>query len=172
MALIRNANPAKRSVSAELHVEVWDILDRKFPPKWVGRGGPLIWPPPVPDLTQFDSFFWGYIKDISVCLPTLTATLTKGADIARPAANTVTPAILINVWTELYRYRICRPTHGALSETAQLDPKSFQFSFLCCIVMPACIALLFYCNHFIDVYCHLFIPTRVALEFMSHRSRE
>jgi len=24
----------------------------------------------------------------------------------------------------------------------------------------------------VNVYCHLFIPTRVALEFMSHRSRK
>jgi len=38
--------------------------------------------------------------------------------------------------------------------------------------MPACTLLLFYRNHFIDLYCHLFIPTRVTLEFMSHRSRE
>jgi len=38
--------------------------------------------------------------------------------------------------------------------------------------MPACIVLLFYRNHFIDVYCHMFITTRVTLEFMSQGSRE
>jgi len=34
----------------------------------------------------------------------------------------------------------------------------------CCIVMPAGTVLLFYRNHFIDLYCHLFIPIRVTLE--------
>jgi hypothetical protein len=29
----------------------------------------------------------------------------------------------------------------------------------CCIVMPARTLLLFYRNHFIDLYCHLFIPS-------------
>jgi len=37
--------------------------------------------------------------------------------------------------------------------------------------MPACTVLLFYRNHFIDEYCHLFIPTRVTLEFMAYTSR-
>jgi len=42
----------------------------------------------------------------------------------------------------------------------------------CCIVMPACTVLLFDFNRFIDLYCHMLIPTRVTLEFMSNRSRE
>jgi hypothetical protein len=135
MALIRHANPAERGDPAVLHFDEWDFLDRKFPPKWVGREGPIIWPPPVADITQFDSFFWGYKKDISVCLPTLTATLPKGAESARPAAKSVAPAILINVWTELYRYRTCRPTNDALNETPQVGHKCFQFSFLCLLLL-------------------------------------
>jgi hypothetical protein len=42
----------------------------------------------------------------------------------------------------------------------------------CCTVTPACIVLLFYCNYFIDLYCHLAIHTHVTQEFMSQRSRE
>jgi len=33
--------------------------------------------------------------------------------------------------------------------------------------MPACTVLMFYRNHFIDVYCHLFIPTPLTLEFFT-----
>jgi len=33
--------------------------------------------------------------------------------------------------------------------------------------MPACIVLLFYRNHFIDLYCHLFITNRVTIEFVT-----
>jgi hypothetical protein len=28
---------------------------------------------------------------------------------------------------------------------------------VCCIVLPACIVLLFHCNHLIDLYCHMLI---------------
>jgi hypothetical protein len=50
-----------------------------------------------------------------------------------------------------------------------LVPSSVEYlnKFLCCIVMSACPVLLFYRNHFIDMYCHLFIPTRVILEFVT-----
>jgi len=37
----------------------------------------------------------------------------------------------------------------------------------CSIVMPACTVLLLCCNHFIDLYCHMFIPTHVTLEFVT-----
>jgi len=37
----------------------------------------------------------------------------------------------------------------------------------CCIVMPACTVLQFYHNHFIDVYCHMFIPTCVTRVYVT-----
>jgi hypothetical protein len=33
------------------HEEVTDFLNRKFPEKWIGWGGPVTWPPRSPDLT-------------------------------------------------------------------------------------------------------------------------
>jgi hypothetical protein len=39
-------------------------LDERFPGRWIGRGGPINWPPRSPDSTPLDFFFWGYIKDI------------------------------------------------------------------------------------------------------------
>jgi hypothetical protein len=74
------------------HMEVTDFLNRKFPEKWIGIGGPITWPPRSPDLTSLDFLFWGYIKDATLDL-------------------------LNNVCTENeYRYDICRATHVALSE--------------------------------------------------------
>ncbi|CAG4958767.1 unnamed protein product [Colias eurytheme] len=31
-------------------------------PRWVGRGGPVTWPPRSPDLTPLDFFLWGHMK--------------------------------------------------------------------------------------------------------------
>lgn len=38
-------------------------LDEMFPNKWVGRNGPIQWPPRSPDLNSLDFFLWGYLKD-------------------------------------------------------------------------------------------------------------
>ena len=31
---------------------------------WIGRGGPIVWPPRLPDLTLLDFYFWGYMKTL------------------------------------------------------------------------------------------------------------
>lgn len=42
-------------------VRTW--LDRKFPQRWIGRRGPMEWPPRSPDLTVCDFFLWDYLKE-------------------------------------------------------------------------------------------------------------
>jgi hypothetical protein len=41
------------------HKEVTDFVNHKFPEKWIGRGGPISWPPRSPDLTPLDFFIFG-----------------------------------------------------------------------------------------------------------------
>ncbi|PNF31703.1 hypothetical protein B7P43_G13374 [Cryptotermes secundus] len=43
---------------------VRDALDKHFPGRWIGRDGPISWPPRSPDVTPLDFFLWGYVKDI------------------------------------------------------------------------------------------------------------
>jgi len=43
--------------------DVRRFMDRKFPNKWIGRGGPIPWSPRSPDLTPPDFFLWEFIKD-------------------------------------------------------------------------------------------------------------
>lgn len=31
--------------------------------QWIGRGGPIAWPPRSPDLTPLDFYLWGYVKE-------------------------------------------------------------------------------------------------------------
>lgn len=38
-------------------------MDLVFPNRWIGRDGPILWPPRSPDLTPLDFFLWGYLKD-------------------------------------------------------------------------------------------------------------
>ena len=44
---------------------VTDVLYERFPDAWIGRGGPIPWPPRIPDLSPLDFFSCvGYIKNI------------------------------------------------------------------------------------------------------------
>lgn len=43
-------------------VQVRQYLNDKFGNKWIGRGGPIQWPPRSPDLTPLDFYLWGEIK--------------------------------------------------------------------------------------------------------------
>jgi len=42
---------------------VRQFLNNHFNARWIGRGGPVNWPPRSPDLTSPDFYLWGYIKN-------------------------------------------------------------------------------------------------------------
>jgi hypothetical protein len=44
--------------------EVTTYLNRKFRGRWIGRGGPVTWPPRSPDLCLSDFFVWSFFKSI------------------------------------------------------------------------------------------------------------
>ena len=39
-------------------------LNESFPNCWLGRGGPVAWPPRSPDLTPLDYYLWGHMKTL------------------------------------------------------------------------------------------------------------
>ena len=45
-----------------LHVR--EFLNETFPNRWIGRDGPIPWPPRSPNITSLDFFLWGYVNDI------------------------------------------------------------------------------------------------------------
>lgn len=47
---------------AHYSLNVRNFLNERYPNKWIGRGGPVAWPPRSPDLTPLDYFFWGAMK--------------------------------------------------------------------------------------------------------------
>ena len=44
------------------HVRVY--LNESFSNRWLGRGGPVAWPPRSPDLTPLDYYLWGHMKTL------------------------------------------------------------------------------------------------------------
>lgn len=45
-------------------VSVREHLNQCFPGSWIGRDGPIPWPPRSPDLTPLDFFVWGRAKEL------------------------------------------------------------------------------------------------------------
>jgi hypothetical protein len=48
---------------------VRDHLNARFHERWIGRGGPVSWPPRSPDLTQLDSYLWVHLKTVAYATP-------------------------------------------------------------------------------------------------------
>ena len=68
------------------------ILNRKYPNKWIGRGGPRSWPARSPDLTPLDFFLWGTIKEYVYRTP--INNVQELRDRIDEAFATITPEML------------------------------------------------------------------------------
>lgn len=44
---------------------VTNFLNEQYPNRWIGRGGPIAWPPRSPDLNPLDFFMWGHVKTLT-----------------------------------------------------------------------------------------------------------
>lgn len=49
--------------------DVRQHLDQEYPGRWIGRGGPVAWPPRSPDLTPLDFYLWGTMEDMVFATP-------------------------------------------------------------------------------------------------------
>lgn len=94
---------------------VKDFLNETFPERWIGRGGPMPWPPRSPDLTPLDFYMWGFIKD--------RVYRTEVKDLAElkkrisDCCKTVTPDMLAMVRNEMdSRIHICQEVNGGTFE--------------------------------------------------------
>ena len=45
-------------------LRVCQFFNEAFSDRWIGRDGPISWPPRSPDITPLNFFLWGYVKDI------------------------------------------------------------------------------------------------------------
>ena len=83
----------------------------------IGRTGQeedalMRWPPRSPDLTPYDFFFWGSVKD-TVFVPPLAANLQDLRNRITAAVALVDRDTLTRVWNEMDdRIDVCRITNG------------------------------------------------------------
>jgi hypothetical protein len=81
-------------------------LDRDIAGRWIGRDGPITWPPRSPDL------LWSYVKNIVYWVKINDLQHLKAH--IRYSVAMVTPNMLQAVWNTVeYRLDICCATKGA-----------------------------------------------------------
>ncbi|GBM39626.1 hypothetical protein AVEN_271344-1 [Araneus ventricosus] len=92
--------------------EMRKVSDEKLPRRWIGRGGPIPWPPRSSDITPLDLFLWEYVENIIYQSPIRDTDELKSRITA--AIQTVDSAMLHRTWLEIsYRLDVLRATNGA-----------------------------------------------------------
>ena len=85
----------------------------RFPDGWIGRGGPIPWPPRSLDLSPLDFFFlWRYIKN-TVCAEKIS-NIQHLQERITSAIETVTRDMIQKTWQQIeFRLDVSRATNGA-----------------------------------------------------------
>ena len=52
--------------------EVRNVLNYRFPGRWIGRGGPHNWPVRSPELSPLDYCVWGWMKELIYSVKVVT----------------------------------------------------------------------------------------------------
>lgn len=91
---------------------VREYLNVVFRNRWIGRGGPIPWPPRSPDLTPIDFCLWGHMKQLVYATP-VTDPMDLVARIVEAAATIQESDIFEKVReSSLKRYRLCNEVRG------------------------------------------------------------
>jgi hypothetical protein len=103
--------PQQDGVPPHLCHHVRNHVDREMAGKWIGRGGPIAWPPRSPELTPLDFFLWGCVKKF--VFQVKTNDLQHLKTHIRDAVAMVTPNVLQATRNEVeYHLDICRAIKG------------------------------------------------------------
>ena len=93
-------------------IPVRQYLNQKLGNRWIGRGGPVAWPPRSPDLTPCDFFLWGYIKDR--VFSNLPSTISELKTRIRAVISSITEETLQKVVENTeFRMRLLLRQNGA-----------------------------------------------------------
>ena len=94
-----------------------DCLDRRFPGRWIGRGGTQPWAAHSSDLTPLYFFAWGFTKS-KVYTGRRIGDLAEIRNRTIDAVQKITPLMLESVfWETIYHFEICRVNDGRHVET-------------------------------------------------------
>lgn len=88
-------------------------LNRRFGQRWIGRGGPIAWPPRSPDLTPLDYFFWGRMKSMVYETPVETEEELLARVMVAAQEINGTPGVMERVYRNMIRrYNVCNDVGG------------------------------------------------------------
>jgi hypothetical protein len=96
--------------------EVRQHLSNVYPGRWIGRGGPVLWPPRSPDLTPLDYYIWSEYKRLVYENRTKPQTRDELLDRIRQAGLILghNQEVLERVNQQIYRRaRLCIEENGA-----------------------------------------------------------
>jgi hypothetical protein len=86
-------------------------LNQWLPGRWIGRRGPVEWPPRSPDLTPLNFFLWGHLK--SVVCSNRERSIAQLQDNIRVVCAVITPVTLRRVRPSLLsRIYMCQQQDG------------------------------------------------------------
>ncbi|XP_071055356.1 histone-lysine N-methyltransferase SETMAR-like [Onthophagus taurus] len=90
---------------------VREFLNNSFPERWIGRRGPIEWPPRSPDLIPLDFFLWGYLKSKVYAEKPLNVDALKNCISAE--IRNISPQFIYNTLKEcMNRFAYCQEVGG------------------------------------------------------------
>jgi hypothetical protein len=92
-----------------------EYLDEMFPGRWMGRRGPIEWPPRSPDFSPPDFFAWGVVKD---------AVYSKKPTSIDQLQNEIVDAFQ-QISTDLCK-KVCRSVESRLRKCIEADGCQFE----------------------------------------------
>jgi len=108
-------------------IYTFGVLNERFPDAWIGRGGPIPWPPRSPDLSPLEFFLWGYIQNIVYAVK--IRNIHHLQERITSAIETVTRDMIQKTWQEIeFCLDVSRATNGAHIEMHYGKSKTLNFS--------------------------------------------
>ena len=99
--------PAHFSIAAR------QVLNDKYPNRWIGRGGTVPWPPRSPDLTPLDFFLWGHMKSLVYDTPVESEQSLIARIVVAAGEISDNPRMVARVHRSLFnRCRSCITVNG------------------------------------------------------------
>ncbi|KAJ4428923.1 hypothetical protein ANN_25919 [Periplaneta americana] len=88
-------------------------LDRRFPDRCMGRGGPIAWPPRSPDLNPLDFYLWGHLKSLVYSSPVPDLESLRNRIVACSEDKRNTPGVWDRVRRSMrHRCEVCIQVGG------------------------------------------------------------
>ncbi|GBM61807.1 hypothetical protein AVEN_80449-1 [Araneus ventricosus] len=92
---------------------VQHFLNATYPARWIGSGGPVVWPPRSSDRNPLDFFLWGHIKSLVYETPVDSAEDLVAKIVVDADKINSTPGIFERVHQSfLRRCELCNDKRG------------------------------------------------------------